>query len=77
MCRDAYACRAPQDRKIAKSKERAEKESAPKPVKPDDQIRLDELQQRAKGEARERLHGRKWRQGGSKAVWDNCSGHER
>jgi hypothetical protein len=37
------------DRKIAKARERAEKESAPKPIKPDDQMRLDELQMRAKG----------------------------
>jgi hypothetical protein len=38
------------DRKIAKSKDRAEKESAPRPIKADDQLRLDELQQRARGE---------------------------
>lgn len=38
------------DRKIAKARERAEKESAPRPIKADDQLRLDELNQRAKGE---------------------------
>jgi RNA-binding protein Luc7-like 2 len=36
------------DRKIVKSKDRAEKESQPKPVKPEDQVKLDELHQRAK-----------------------------
>lgn len=40
------------DRKIGKCKERAEKESAPKPPKPEDQQRLDDLQLRAKGEPR-------------------------
>ena len=39
------------DRKIAKAKDRADKESMPKPIKPEDQVRLDELQGRAKGEA--------------------------
>lgn len=39
------------DRKIAKSKDRAEKENAPKPIKVEDQAKLDELRQRAKGVA--------------------------
>ena len=38
------------DRKVQKAEERADKESAPKPIKPEDQARLDEITQRAKGE---------------------------
>lgn len=37
------------DSKINRAKERAEKESAPKIPKPDEQMRLDELNARAKG----------------------------
>lgn len=46
------------DRKIAKARERAEKESAPRPIKADDQLRLDELNQRAKGEKKGGRGGR-------------------
>lgn len=38
------------DRKIAKSKERAEAESSARPLKPDDAARLAEMQAKAKGE---------------------------
>ena len=38
------------DRKIAKAKDRADKESMPKAIKQEDQVKLDELQGRAKGE---------------------------
>ena len=38
------------DRKIAKAKDRADKESMPKAIKAEDQVKLDELQARAKGE---------------------------
>lgn len=44
------------DRKIAKSKDRAEKESAPKMIRADDQAKLDELNQRAKGGAQHAEH---------------------
>ena len=37
------------DRKIAKAKDRADKESMPKPIKSEDQVKLDELQGRARG----------------------------
>jgi RNA-binding protein Luc7-like 2 len=37
------------DRKIQKAKDRAEKESAPRDVKLEDQIRLDEIQAKMKG----------------------------
>ena len=37
------------DRKILKAKDRAEKESAPRQIRPDDAMRLQEMQQRAKG----------------------------
>lgn len=36
------------DRKVSKQEERAERESAPRPIRPDDQIKLDELTRRAK-----------------------------
>lgn len=38
------------DRKIIQNKDRASKESAPKEVKAEDQLRLQELQARARGE---------------------------
>jgi hypothetical protein len=37
------------DRKIAKNKERAEKESAPRDLRPEDQLKLAEAKARAKG----------------------------
>lgn len=37
------------DRKIKQNRERAERESAPRELKPEDQARLNELQQRARG----------------------------
>ena len=40
------------DRKIAKAKDRADKESMPKPIKSEDQVKLDELQGRARGKCR-------------------------
>jgi RNA-binding protein Luc7-like 2 len=38
------------DKKIARSKERVEKENQPRPIKPADQVRLDALKQQEKGE---------------------------
>lgn len=37
------------DRKIAKNKERADKESAPRELRAEDQLKLTELKTRAKG----------------------------
>ncbi len=48
------------DRKIAKAKDRADKESMPKPVKPEDQARLDELQARIKGACMHHPHMLPW-----------------
>ena len=36
------------DRKVSKQEERAERESAPRPIRPEDQIKLDDLTRRAK-----------------------------
>lgn len=38
------------DRKIARSKERAEKESQPRELKPEEQLQLNDIQQKVKGE---------------------------
>ncbi len=46
------------DRKIAKNKERAEKESAPRELLPADEERLADLKLRAKGEGGEPLHSK-------------------